>query len=67
MMAWRRSRQISRLVGEPDIALEDIHMAVETKLGEHIGALAGKLPQPDPAMTKSLQTCVSGFGLDWIS
>ena len=28
---------------QPDIALEDIHMAVETKLGEHIGALAGKL------------------------
>ena len=27
----------------PDIALEDIHMAVETKLGEHIGPLAGKL------------------------
>jgi len=27
----------------PDIALEDIHMAVETRLGEHIGALAGKL------------------------
>ena len=28
---------------QPDIALEDIHMAVETKLGEHVGALAGKL------------------------
>jgi len=27
----------------PDISLEDIHMAVETKLGEHIGPLAGKL------------------------
>lgn len=27
----------------PGIELEDIHMAVETKLGEHIGALAGKL------------------------
>ncbi len=27
----------------PDIALEDIHMAVETRLGEHIGPLAGKL------------------------
>jgi argininosuccinate lyase len=27
----------------PDIALEDIHMAVETRLGEHIGAAAGKL------------------------
>ncbi len=27
----------------PDIALEDIHMAVETRLGEYVGALAGKL------------------------
>lgn len=27
----------------PSIDLEDIHMAVETRLGEHIGALAGKL------------------------
>ena len=27
----------------PGIELEDIHMAVETRLGEHIGALAGKL------------------------
>jgi len=27
----------------PDVALEDIHMAVETRLGEHIGPLAGKL------------------------
>ena len=27
----------------PDASLEDIHMAVETRLGEHIGALAGKL------------------------
>lgn len=27
----------------PGMELEDIHMAVETKLGEHIGALAGKL------------------------
>jgi argininosuccinate lyase len=27
----------------PGAELEDIHMAVETKLGEHIGALAGKL------------------------
>jgi len=27
----------------PGPELEDIHMAVETKLGEHIGALAGKL------------------------
>ena len=27
----------------PGIELEDIHMAVETKLGEHIGPLAGKL------------------------
>ncbi len=27
----------------PNIDLEDIHMAVETRLGEHIGALAGKL------------------------
>ena len=27
----------------PDVSLEDIHMAVETKLGEYIGPLAGKL------------------------
>jgi argininosuccinate lyase len=27
----------------PDASLEDIHMAVESRLGEHIGALAGKL------------------------
>jgi len=27
----------------PGVELEDIHMAVETRLGEHIGALAGKL------------------------
>lgn len=27
----------------PSIDLEDIHMAVETRLGQHIGALAGKL------------------------
>ena len=27
----------------PSIDLEDIHMAVETRLGEHIGVLAGKL------------------------
>lgn len=27
----------------PGVELEDIHMAVETKLGEHIGPLAGKL------------------------
>ena len=29
----------------PDIALEDIHMAVETRLGEHIGALAPRVPR----------------------
>ncbi len=28
---------------QPGIELEDIHMAVETRLGEHVGALAGKL------------------------
>ncbi|MGB0641623.1 MAG: lyase family protein, partial [Myxococcota bacterium] len=27
----------------PDISLEDIHMAVETRLGEYVGPLAGKL------------------------
>ena len=27
----------------PSIALEDVHMAVETRLGEHVGDLAGKL------------------------
>jgi argininosuccinate lyase len=28
---------------KPDIALEDIHMAVETRLGHHAGEVAGKL------------------------
>jgi argininosuccinate lyase len=27
----------------PDISLEDVHMAVETRLGVHVGELAGKL------------------------
>ncbi|MEC7240391.1 MAG: argininosuccinate lyase [Myxococcota bacterium] len=30
-------------VWRPDISLEDIHMAVETRLGVHVGELAGKL------------------------
>ena len=28
---------------KPDISLEDIHMAVETRLGHHVGDVAGKL------------------------
>ena len=28
---------------KPNIALEDIHMAVETRLGHHVGDVAGKL------------------------
>lgn len=30
-------------VWRPDISLEDVHMAVETRLGVHVGELAGKL------------------------
>jgi argininosuccinate lyase len=36
-------RGLNAVADDPDHSLEDIHMAVETRLGEHVGEVAGKL------------------------